>query len=990
MAIALRSSQIWLGAGERRGCPKEEREELRRYRVFVIAFVLLMSSVFLASAPPVAANGTTQTFEWYGWWIDDSKVTVATVGDIVTAKLRISNEPSGHYRIRIMRDIAWWIDSEVVSIEFDYDGGDHVYSLDFIPTIATDQESTRGYHVDVYIAGFLGWSELWTLPSFYPPRLRVYESIPAWGYYHSYDEIETGLLSLEQSGIARVETIGTSIEGRNIWAIKISDEPDIEDANEPDVLFVGLHHAREWISVEVSYYLAYNLVHQYWSDPDVKMLVDNSEVWIIPVLNPDGLEYSQACVWDPELDDWSRFWRKNRADNGDGTHGADLNRNYGYMWGTPTYNEVLGIPYLTSSPFTDDDVYWGQNAFSEPETSAVKNLVMSSQRNFKAVLSYHSYSQYVLYPWGVTTDSTPDASIMETLAEEMADQIFRVHGKQYTPQQSSSMYECSGDLTDWAYAEMGIPAFTIELRPGPYPWWAFWEDSKYRFDLPKEEIVPTCEENWPAALYLVRWAILSEGGFMDFEDGVDEAPIRSTIPGMTFTTTMGYDWIHGDIRTGKYNVNPYGSRAYECNSNFFAWLGPNQGAGRIDFIGATAQSISMLTSTAYGTYLDAYDSFGNRVAQSYAASNIWTGTLSELSVSGSNIAYVIVHDSGNYWLIDDLRVDDLLRETSAYQSPDGTSIMQVLDLIDMGEVCEYEFENNQEQFLKILLNWRGSQLGLEIVRPDGSAFYEIDSESPPVRVVVPNAEEGLWKLRVTGIDVPYNEYPFALDVASLPPPPDFEPPEISIETPGIGQAIQDVVDFTTQVLDPSGVDWVTFSVRNPDGDEGTIIDQQFESMSASSVGDDRWQLSFDSALLPDGYYILLVMAADSLGNKGNEIIEFSIRNWAVAELLPATKENKAGRTMPIKFSLRINNIVDPNQPFVINEDLTIRILEKTDTSTNLLQTSTFGTTSRDYRIDVVSEHYITNFKTLRKPVIYLVEIWREGLLIASFEFITVK
>ena len=171
---------------------------------------------------------------------------------------------------------------------------------------------------------------------------------------------------------------------------------------------------------------------------------------------------------------------------------------------------------------------------------------------------------------------------------------------------------------------------------------------------------------------------------MDFEDGVDQSPIRSTIPGMEFTTTMGYDWIYGDIRTGQYNVNPYGSRSYECHGNIFAWLGPNQGSGRIDFTGATAESIGMLTSTATGTYLDAYDSSGTLLARSFAGGNTGTGTMSEMRVAASNIAYVIVHDTGNYWLIDDLRVSDLLRETSAFQSQDSSSVFQTLDLIDSG------------------------------------------------------------------------------------------------------------------------------------------------------------------------------------------------------------------------------------------------------------------------------------------------------------------
>ncbi|MHA2152720.1 MAG: M14 family zinc carboxypeptidase, partial [Candidatus Thorarchaeota archaeon] len=121
-----------------------------------------------------------------------------------------------------------------------------------------------------------------------------------WRQYHSYNEIVSGLLSLESSGIAKVVGIGETFEGRTIWAIKISDEPNIDDEQENEVLFVGLHHAREWISAEVPYYLAMKLVEEYSVNSTVKNLIDNSELWIVPVINPDGLEYSRSQVHDLE------------------------------------------------------------------------------------------------------------------------------------------------------------------------------------------------------------------------------------------------------------------------------------------------------------------------------------------------------------------------------------------------------------------------------------------------------------------------------------------------------------------------------------------------------------------------------------------------------------------------------------------------------------------------------------------------------------------
>lgn len=228
-------------------------------------------------------------------------------------------------------------------------------------------------------------------------------------------------------------------------------------------------------------------------------------------------------------------------------------------------------------------------------------------------------------------------------------------------------------------------------------------------------------------------------------------------------------------------------------------------------------------------------------------------------------------------------------------------------------------------------------------------------------------------------------------------PPEFEeiidntPPSITVVTPREDppEALQDGVTLEAHVTDPSGVDWVTFSIREPDG---TIIDPTFESMGATDVGSDAWQAWVDTNVpeLPDGYYLLLVNASDMLGNEGSKTVQFSISNWACLELLPATKANKAGRTMPAKFSLRVFENVDPAKPFVYNEELTILIYEESYPE-SILQESTYGDTARDYRIDSISELYITNFRTIKKKLTtYVIEIYRKDMLIGWFTFETVK
>jgi hypothetical protein len=835
---------------------KKEKGKMKKL-VLAVALLLIVATllepIFIVKADP------SPIIEWKGWSIGSYHETVGFVGDTVIASIRMSDEPSGHYRIRIMRDIDVWPDEEMTKLEFDYDAGDRTYSLSFTPTIGTDEQNTNGYHVDIYKEEWWGWDEKWTMPNEYPPRLRVI----GWSDYHSYAEIESGLRSLER-GIAKVQSIGESVEGRQIWAIKISDDPNTDDENEPDILFVGLHHAREWVSAEVPLYLAANLVQDYDTDSTVKMLVDNSEIWIVPVQNPDGLEYSRLGGFDSESYLWSRrFWRKNRSENPDGSHGVDMNRNYGSEWWG---NDIIPDVIKDGSDQPGDDTYWGSGEFSEPETQAIRDLILNENNDFQAVLSYHSFGQYILYPWGYTSESVPNPGTMDTLAKEMAEIIQNVHGVHYeTGQGSKTLYKTTGDLTDWVYEATGkgIPALTIELRPDYDVANVILGElglPGFGFELPADQILDTCEENWPAALYLIRWAVLSQGGFMDFENGVDQLPIRSTIPGMEFTTTMGYDWVYGDIRTGEYNVNPYGSRSYECHGDFFAWLGPNQGSGRIDFTGATAKSISMLTSNAYGTYVDAYDSSGNLLGSDYAGPNTGTGTMSEMQVTASNIAYVIVHDTGNYWLIDDLRVRDLLRETNAFQSPTSTNVFQTLETIDMGASSMYQFTNDQPQSLNILLNWKGSRFRIQLIRPDGTIFAETESENPPIRIVVSPAEAGIWKIIITAVDVPYNEYPFALDVASNPLPSDVEPPttRLEIEPPtfvdsaGNTYVASSTMFNLTATDNPggSGVASTTYKIRNATYDSGWIT----------------YTTLFYLAGLADGDYLVDYNSTDNAGN----------------------------------------------------------------------------------------------------------------------------
>jgi murein tripeptide amidase MpaA len=303
------------------------------------------------------------------------------------------------------------------------------------------------------------------------------------GAYHSAPELETDLRVLERDhpGLASVREIGETLEKRKILALKISDNAAANE-NEPAVLFMGCHHAREWISVEVPFLFGKYLLDNYGLDPQVRALVDAAEIWIVPIVNPDGLEYSIHVY---------RYWRKNRRANADGTFGVDINRNYGYAW---------GIDNEGSSGYPGSDIYRGTGPFSEPETAAVRTLFASAGIDFRALISFHSYGQYILYPWGYTAAPAPDDAALGTVAAAMAGLMAGVQGTAYTyGQASQALYLTNGDTVDWAYSLRGSPAFTVELPPVDIDHGGFFND--------EAAIGTVFEENLPAMLYLARYAL---------------------------------------------------------------------------------------------------------------------------------------------------------------------------------------------------------------------------------------------------------------------------------------------------------------------------------------------------------------------------------------------------------------------------------------------------------------------------------------------------
>jgi len=265
------------------------------------------------------------------------------------------------------------------------------------------------------------------------------------GDFHTYSETIDFLDALHAAyptiTTAR-DSIGGTEEGRALWAMKISDNPSVNES-EPEVFIDGLHHAREPITVEaIMHYMSW-LCENYGTDPEATFLVDNREIWFLPIVNPDGYCYNETAY-----PSGGGMWRKNRRDNeGSSCYGVDPNRNYPFQWGT------IG---MSSNPC--DDLFRGPSAGSEPEVQAYMDFVAA--REIVTSISFHSVVGCILIPWGYTvSEQTPDDEAFRYIGGEMA----KYNG--YDVGQAGEMisYVCGGTTTDWIYATHDIWAVCIEV-----------------------------------------------------------------------------------------------------------------------------------------------------------------------------------------------------------------------------------------------------------------------------------------------------------------------------------------------------------------------------------------------------------------------------------------------------------------------------------------------------------------------------------------------
>jgi len=289
------------------------------------------------------------------------------------------------------------------------------------------------------------------------------------GGYLKYDDMLTELDAMVAqypnliTAKAQISTFVTH-ENRPIYSVRICDNPNIDEIDEPKVLYTAIHHAREPMSLMETIFYMWYLLENYGINDEVTYLVNHTQMYFVPCINPDGYIHNETT--NPN---GGGLWRKNRRNNGNGTYGVDLNRNYSYGWGT-----------TGTSTNTNNDTYCGPSAFSEPETQAIRWLVLNN--DFEMAFNAHTYAEDILFPIG-TTDA--EFAPHHDYFQEYTNHMTELNG--YFAQKSSDLYPASGDSDDYMYkVDVGVNQKDTVFAHTPEVGTAFWQ--------PSSQIIATCKE----------------------------------------------------------------------------------------------------------------------------------------------------------------------------------------------------------------------------------------------------------------------------------------------------------------------------------------------------------------------------------------------------------------------------------------------------------------------------------------------------------------
>ncbi|XP_012526206.3 zinc carboxypeptidase [Monomorium pharaonis] len=288
--------------------------------------------------------------------------------------------------------------------------------------------------------------------------------------YHTLEKIYKNLDDLAKQYPDKVEIIvgGRSYENRQIKGVKVSFK-----ANNPGIFIEGGIHAREWISPATVMYILHQLLSS--SDPDIKDLAESHDWYIFPVFNPDGYAYTHTK---------NRLWRKTRKPYGICV-GADANRNWNYKWVSKDF---------TANPCSE--LFAGREPFSEIETKSMSEYIESISDKFYAYISFHSYSQLLMYPYGYTKEHLDNHEDLHAIGLKSAAALEQKYGTQYrVGNVAETIYVCTGVTVDYIKGIYRKPiVYTYELRDRGY----------YGFLLPPDQIIPTAEETMDSLVAMFK------------------------------------------------------------------------------------------------------------------------------------------------------------------------------------------------------------------------------------------------------------------------------------------------------------------------------------------------------------------------------------------------------------------------------------------------------------------------------------------------------
>jgi len=313
--------------------------------------------------------------------------------------------------------------------------------------------------------------------SYIAPTEFTYGSM---GSFHTLTEINAVMDTMAKryptfvSPRAQIGTM-TSIEGRPIYYVKLSNNVSYNDPKKPQVLFNALHHAREPEGMESELFFMWYLLENYNTNDSIKFLVDNTQMYFVPCVNVDGYTYNQTTN-----STGGGMWRKNRRHNSDGTYGVDLNRNYGYHW--------------VQSTTTSADDYSGTAGFSEPETQIMEGFAIS--HDFEFSISIHCYGNYMIHPWGYSsTVFPPDYNYFHSVGKMLTKDNGYLVGNPY----QTVGYTANGGSLDWYYGEQTAKNRVIEYSPEA-------GSSSDGFWPTKTRIIPNCQNNMYMNLLLAQFS----------------------------------------------------------------------------------------------------------------------------------------------------------------------------------------------------------------------------------------------------------------------------------------------------------------------------------------------------------------------------------------------------------------------------------------------------------------------------------------------------